>query len=140
MDVDLLPMTGTETSSERPGILIVNDERNFLDLFQVYWEDRGYHPDCFDVPQAALEAYRLLHHSLVLADYRMDGDMDGIRFIKEAEQFSDGHTRFILLSGLDEFSLEGVARKNGIKYFMTKDGNFKKMVDDAIDLLPKKYA
>ena len=74
-------MTPTETT-KRNRILVVDDEKNQRELYQLILEDAGYEVISAASAQAALRLYEESAVDLVLTDYNMTG-MDGLGLLKE---------------------------------------------------------
>ncbi len=74
-------MTLTETT-KRNRILVVDDEKNQRELYQLILEDAGYEVLGAASAQAALRLYEESAVDLVLTDYNMTG-MDGLGLLKE---------------------------------------------------------
>lgn len=80
-------------------ILIVEDNPDALDLFQIYFEAKGFIVQC---ARDGLEGWEaVLHHrpSIILSDYLMP-NMDGITLcqkLKSEQRFAD--IPFILMTG-----------------------------------------
>jgi DNA-binding NtrC family response regulator len=66
----------------RNRVLVVDDEKNQRELYQMILEDAGYEVQTAASGQAALRAYEESDVDLVLTDYNMAG-MDGLALLKE---------------------------------------------------------
>jgi DNA-binding NtrC family response regulator len=66
----------------RNNILVVDDERNQRELYQMILEDAGYTVRTAPSAEAALRDYAAARPDLVLTDYNMAG-MDGLGLLKE---------------------------------------------------------
>jgi DNA-binding NtrC family response regulator len=66
----------------RNRILVVDDEKNQRELYQLILEDAGYDVVTAPTAQAALRAFEESDVDLVLSDYNMAG-MDGLALLKE---------------------------------------------------------
>jgi len=71
----------TETLN-RNRILVVDDEKNQRELYQVILEDAGYSVQSASSAQTALRLFEEARFDLVLTDYNMTG-MDGLGLLKE---------------------------------------------------------
>jgi DNA-binding NtrC family response regulator len=71
----------TDTTT-RNKILVVDDEKNQRELYQMVLEDAGYAVETAPSGQAALRLFEESDIDLVLTDYNMAG-MDGLRLLKE---------------------------------------------------------
>ena len=73
-------------------ILLVDDEKDVLDLFSEYLTSNGYNIISFDNPVKALEYFykNLDNCSVVITDYRMP-QMSGLDFIKRIREKDTDH-------------------------------------------------
>ncbi len=69
-------------TTRRNRILVVDDEKNQRELYQLILEDAGYEVISAASAQAALRLYEEAEVDLVLTDFNMTG-MDGLALIKE---------------------------------------------------------
>lgn len=66
-------------------ILVVDDERDILDLVEYNLSKEGYHVTCVDSGEEALEKARLLSPDLILLDLMLPG-VDGLEVCKKLKQ------------------------------------------------------
>jgi signal transduction histidine kinase/ActR/RegA family two-component response regulator len=63
----------SEDHAERERLLVVDDDRNFLDLAERLFLKEGYAPICTDAPQSALQIARTVKPTAIFLDILMPG-------------------------------------------------------------------
>lgn len=115
----------------RQKVLLVDDDRDFLELAERLLIKEGYSPIATDSPESALQIARSVQPSLIFCDVMMPG-LDGWDVLQTLQ--SDPATLqipVIMLSVLDERSL---GRDSGAAGFLTKpldQDKLKKALDSA---------
>lgn len=117
MDVELQSMSEAETATTRPRILIVNDDEVDLKMRKMLLEYEGMEVEFSANPNEGMMWVEEKVYDLIIADYRMTGDMDGIQFIKQAEE--KVHTRMVLMSA--DPDLQRKAIHADVRYFVSKN-------------------
>ncbi|WP_026702283.1 response regulator [Salibacterium aidingense] len=113
-------------------IMVVDDEVNILEgiVTMVDWESCGTRLS--SKAYNGRMAYEMIQKNppdIVLTDIKMPG-LNGIELIEKVhEQFPS--TRFIVLSGYDEFEFAKTAMKCGVKHYLLKPSNETK-IEEAI--------
>ena len=88
----------SSTITKNPYILIVDDEKDILELFSEYLTAYGLKTVCFDNPIKALEYLigNFGNCSLVITDHKMP-QMSGLDFIKKVRKFYNNYIIKIML-------------------------------------------
>ena len=102
-------------SNKKNIIAIVDDDKDLLDLYSEYLTFNGFKTITFEHPEHLLEYIQTnsTPFSLIITDYRMP-KIDGIDLIKNIRKFdnyTNGKTKFILLSA---FIKEDLVYKNQV--------------------------
>lgn len=83
-----MTLTAPDTPASAPGkrLVVVDDDRLFLDVFAANLRTGGYDPLCFDDPQAALKALRAGERPCAcVLDLDMPG-LDGLAFLRALKE------------------------------------------------------
>ncbi len=85
-----MPNSNTNTNTNNKYILLVDDEKDIVDLFSVYLNSNGYPTISFVNPVEALEYYNksFTNCALVISDYSMP-HMTGFDLIKNIKDKDD---------------------------------------------------
>jgi len=86
-------------SSETKKTYIVEDDLNIRRIMELKAKSIHHEVTCFTNGDDALAAIRDEAPDLVLTDYRMPGDTDGVRLIREIRDSLGLHMPIILLTG-----------------------------------------
>jgi response regulator NasT len=108
-----------ETPSQRPRLLIAEDEAPLLEALQEMLQLKGY--DVVAVTRngaRAIELARDLKPDLVLTDYRMPG-ADGVTVTESILEHSP-NTQVVMFTAYDETTLSVEATRVGIHAFLVK--------------------
>ncbi len=111
-----LPSGAPPSSSGRPMLLCVDDDRAYLASLARLLRQRGYRVAAFDNPEEALEAIPLKRPDLLILDVMMAG-MNGFQMLEEIREVYGASMPILLLSGLDsDRSLADGFRKGATSY------------------------
>jgi DNA-binding response OmpR family regulator len=93
-------------------VLYVDDEKDILDLAQMFFEEHGIDIDTFTSPIEALQMAAQINYSVILSDARMP-EMSGFEFYSKLRGEIGFKGRFMLVSGHYDYSdmahaLEGI--------------------------------
>jgi two-component system NtrC family sensor kinase len=89
-------------TSERPWVLVVDDESIIAQLIADVLEDEGYQIDTAPHGVAALERLEQRTYDVILSDLRMP-ELDGLGLFREIEQrYPDLLHRFVFITGTSE--------------------------------------
>ncbi|MDR6882164.1 response regulator [Bacillus sp. 3255] len=105
-------------------VLLVDDERMILEGISsiVDWPSAG--TKLIGTARNGIEAYAFIcehEPDIVISDIRMPG-MDGLQLVAKTKE-THPHTRFIMLSGFDEFEYAQIAMQHGVKHYLLKPCN-----------------
>lgn len=78
------PSNLTKENSER--ILLIDDDASILAALSMLLENWGYNVDCAANSEQAIFSLKTESYSLIISDYRLPGDKNGIDLIKIAQQ------------------------------------------------------
>jgi signal transduction histidine kinase/CheY-like chemotaxis protein len=70
-------------------ILLIDDDTSILGALSMLLENWGYRVDCAENSEQAINALKNNHFSLIISDYRLPGEKNGIDLIKIAQQKQD---------------------------------------------------
>ncbi|QYR20201.1 response regulator [Paenibacillus sp. sptzw28] len=103
-------------------VLLVDDEPLAIEGLQLLidWEKRGFRVGA--VCTNGEEALRVIRHSppaLVVTDIRMPY-MDGLELILRTREAGNDATKFVILSGFDDYVYAREALRLGVTHYMTK--------------------
>lgn len=102
-------------------ILLVDDEKELLDLFTRILNKDGYRILTAANGEEAIRVVRENNPKLVILDYHMPG-IDGIETMKRIKKIKDGCVFIITSSGMDIEDIER-AKRNGARYCLPKPFN-----------------
>src|SRR5829696_3931310 len=105
-------------SSDRPRILVVDDESSIRDLLSKTLALAEYDVDTAPDGRAALERLRLYPYDLLIADLKMPG-MDGLTLIREAKRYK-ADLPVIIITGFSTESSAIEAVNLGVAGHLTK--------------------
>jgi two-component system response regulator GlrR len=123
--------------SNRPTILIVDDDASFLRLFSIRLDKEGYHSVPVQSARAALEAMAETRPDLVVADLRMEG-MDGIGLLSELQKRYPG-LPVLILTAHGTIPDAVTATQSGAFGFLTKPVDheeLKQRISEALRVAP----
>jgi two-component system, sensor histidine kinase len=89
------PLNFTQENCER--ILLIDDDASILSALSMLLENWGYLVDCAENSEKAINELETKHFALIISDYRLPGEKNGIDLIKIAQQKQD--IPAILLTG-----------------------------------------
>jgi two-component system alkaline phosphatase synthesis response regulator PhoP len=112
--------------STAPTVLVVDDERNIVELVQLYLRSEGYQVESAYDGREALEKISAIHPDLVVLDLMMP-EIDGMEVTRRLRQ-SDSKTPVIMLTakGEDEDKIAGLDL--GADDYLAKPFNPKELV------------
>lgn len=130
----------TAQTSNRPHILVVDDEPDIRHLVQEILQDEGYNVEVAEDGESARQAYRQHQPSLILLDIWMP-DIDGITLLKEWSESGNLKAPVIMMSGHGTVETAVEATRLGAFDFIEKPLSLAKLlltVEQAfnIDSLP----
>jgi excisionase family DNA binding protein len=104
--------------SERPRILVVDDEASIRELLSKTLALAEYEVDTAQDGRAAVERLRLGHYDLLIADLKMPG-LDGLSLIREAKRLNV-ELPVIIITGFSTESSAIEAVNLGVAGYLTK--------------------
>lgn len=105
-------------------VLLVDDERLILEGISSIVDWSSVETQLVGTARNGVEAYAfVIEHApdIIISDIRMPG-MDGLQLIAKVKE-THPHTRFIMLSGFDEFEYAQTAMQSGVKHYLLKPCN-----------------
>ena len=108
----------TRTATERPRILVVDDEASIRDLLAKTLALAEYDVDTAPDGRSALERLRLYPYDLLIADLKMPG-IDGLAVIREAKRLK-ADLPVIIITGYSTESAAIEAVNLGVAGYLTK--------------------
>jgi PAS domain S-box-containing protein len=114
--LDLLP--GLRVSIVPVRVLVVDDNPGDARLIELLLESSVYKCSTVSTYEEGLEAIRQQAHDAYLIDYKL-GNRTGLDLIEESSGSSSGP--LILLTGLDDEALDGLALRAGAADYLTKN-------------------
>ncbi|QJD87065.1 response regulator transcription factor [Cohnella herbarum] len=117
-------------------VLLVDDEKIILDGISqmIDWSSIG--TELIGTAPNGLEAYERINElmpDVVVSDIRMPG-MDGLELVA-AVHASHPNVRFVLLSGFGEFDYASRAMQYGVKHYLLKPTNEKKIAEALTEIV-----
>jgi two-component system, cell cycle sensor histidine kinase and response regulator CckA len=129
-------VTQMPNAKTRETVLIVEDDEGIAALEQMQLERAGYAVTCAGT---ADEAFDRLHNQvvhLVLLDYRLPGDVDGLDFHSRMKE-AGFDIPVILVTGYSNEALAIRALRAGIRDFVTKSPEYLDYLPEAVDRVLK---
>lgn len=114
----MLPENRGADSSDRPRILVVDDEQAVRDLLSKTLTLADYDVDAADDGPSAIEKMRAVEYDLLITDLKMPG-MDGLSVIREARRLS-ADLRVIIITGYSTEASAIEAINLGVSGYLTK--------------------
>jgi len=114
----MLPEDRQSDGSERPRILVVDDEQAVRDLLSKTLTMADYDVDSADDGPSAIEKMRAVQYDLLITDLKMPG-MDGLSVIREARKLS-ADLRVIIITGYSTEASAIEAINLGVSGYLTK--------------------
>jgi excisionase family DNA binding protein len=105
-------------ASERPRVLVVDDEASIRELLSKTLALAEYDVDTAPDGRAAIERLRLGHYDLLIADLKMPG-LDGLSLIREAKRLK-ADLPVIIITGFSTESSAIEAVNLGVAGYLTK--------------------
>ena len=105
-------------SSDRPRVLVVDDEASIRELLSKTLALAEYEVDTAPDGRAAIERLRLGHYDLLIADLKMPG-LDGLSLIREAKRLKTD-LPVIIITGFSTESSAIEAVNLGVAGYLTK--------------------
>jgi CheY-like chemotaxis protein len=101
-------------------ILVVDDEKGFLDVMGDLLKDYGYDVLLAEDGKQAREFLEVEKVDLIISDVFMP-TLDGVRFHSYVREFTDAHdVPFIFISGYDDEQTRSVVVNSKIDFFLSK--------------------
>ncbi len=120
-------------NQERARILLVDDDRDLLQLISMRLDSAGYAVTAVESGEAALVSLAVSRPHLVVTDLRMQG-MDGLALFDEIRRVSSA-TPVIILTAHGTIPEAVAATRKGVFGFLTKPFDGKVLVDAVADAL-----
>lgn len=114
------------TMAEQRQILIVDDEREILDILHEVFLDNGYGCHLAADGRQGLELFQAVHPMLTITDLRMPG-IDGLEFLKAARGL-DPDAAIIVLTGAADVKTAIECLKQGAADFILKPVNVEELL------------
>jgi excisionase family DNA binding protein len=105
-------------SSERPRVLVADDEASIRELLGKTLSLAEYQVDSVPDGRSALDRLRVENYDLLIADLRMPG-IDGLQLIREARRFNTS-LKVIIITGYSSESAAIEAVNLGVNGYLTK--------------------
>ena len=112
------PAPSTRAATDRPRILVVDDEASIRDLLAKTLALAEYDVDTAPDGRSALERLRLYPYDLLIADLKMPG-IDGLTVIREAKRLN-ANLPVIIITGYSTESAAIEAVNLGVAGYLTK--------------------
>ncbi len=112
-----LPLFKTRSTTNVSGslkILVVDDDAIVVDVFREFLELLGHEATVMCSPLKALDLLVKEKFDFVLVDFRMP-EMDGITFMKKAEEFIDKNRLWLLTGDILSFEVELLKKRGNIR-------------------------
>ena len=114
-------------------ILVVDDNKGFLDVMAQLLRDYGYEVFVAEDGKQAREFLEIEKVDLIISDVFMP-TLDGVRFHSYVREFTDAHdVPFIFISGYDDEHTRSVVVNSDIDFFFSKTTP----VETIVDLIEK---
>ena len=112
------PVSSRRTATDRPRILVVDDESSIRDLLAKTLALAEYDVDTASDGRSALERLRLYPYDLLIADLKMPG-IDGLNVIREAKRLK-ADLPVIIITGYSTETAAIEAVNLGVSGYLTK--------------------
>ena len=112
------PVDRPTRTSDRPRVLVVDDEASIRELLSKTLALAEYEVDTAPDGRAAIERLRLGHYDLLIADLKMPG-LDGLSLIREAKRLK-ADLPVIIITGFSTESSAIEAVNLGVAGYLTK--------------------
>ena len=113
-----IPAPSARSASDRPRILVVDDEASIRDLLVKTLALAEYDVDTAADGRSALERLRMYPYDLMIADLKMPG-IDGLAVIREAKRLNE-NLPVIIITGYSTESAAIEAVNLGVAGYLTK--------------------
>lgn len=104
----------------RPKILVVDDDKNFVEMLRVRLEVSGYDVVCAFEGVRAIEKAHSEKPALILLDWSMPAGKGGAVLGSLAEKDDTRHIPVIIITGMDITTIEKEAKKYRVKAIFSK--------------------
>jgi two-component system, cell cycle sensor histidine kinase and response regulator CckA len=112
-------------------VLIVEDDAGIAELERSRLEEAGYRARVAPTAEAALRALEANDVDLILLDYRLPGDMDGLDFYARVKE-AGYDVPVILVTGFSSEATVIQALRVGVRDFVTKSLEYLDYLPDAV--------
>jgi excisionase family DNA binding protein len=119
--------------SERPRVLVVDDEASIRDLLEKTLTMSDYQVDTAPDGRSALERMRMYSYDLLISDLKMPG-MDGLAVIREARRLK-ADLPVIVITGFSSESSAIEALNLGVASYLTKPFRVSQVLSKAAKAL-----
>jgi diguanylate cyclase (GGDEF)-like protein/PAS domain S-box-containing protein len=123
-----------EAASER--ILILDDERSILEMFDQLLGGRGYPCTCTSSPEEALEELRSGQYGVLITDIKMP-QMNGIEVVRHARAL-DNALSIVMMTAVADISLAVQAIRAGADDYLLKPFDLRDVVEAVEKALGKR--
>ena len=114
-----------EAATER--ILILDDERTILEMFEQLLASRGYACTCTSSPYNALDELRTGNFGVLVTDIKMP-EMNGIDVVREARAM-DGSLSIVMMTAVSDISLAVQAIRAGADDYLLKPFDLREVME-----------
>ena len=104
---------------DKPKVLIIDDEREFLDFLKEELETREYDVAVACDGQEGLAKIKEYKPDMIICDFKMP-KKDGLKVLKELREGGDTKTPFIMLTAMDDFTKTRESYDNQASLYLTK--------------------
>ena len=115
-------------------ILIIDDEKDFLDLLKEQLELAGYSVTTAMNGEEGLISAQVSHPDLVICDVRMP-KKDGFEVLRQLKKDPNFQAPFIMLTAVDDFDRIREAYNDQADFYVTKPVNLEKLLKNIRTLL-----
>lgn len=126
-------LTESGSRNKKISVVIIDDDRNILELTSLILSKNGFQPYIADRAQDGFELVSCLSPELVLLDYMMP-DMDGLSALQQIKsRFPDTYVVMLTGKGSEEVAVE--LMKNGASEYILKPFNNRNLVERLENVL-----
>ena len=104
---------------DKPKVLIIDDEREFLDFLKEELETREYDVAVACDGQEGLVKIKEYKPDLIICDFKMP-KKDGLKVLRELREGGDAKTPFIMLTAMDDFTKTKESYDSQANLYLTK--------------------
>ncbi|MFC1576530.1 response regulator [Candidatus Omnitrophota bacterium] len=112
---------------EKPRILVIDDEREFLNLMAEQLELGGYEVVTAINGEEGLKQIKKCSPDLVICDVKMP-KKDGFEVLKEVKKDKGSQTPFLMVTAVDDFDKMKEAYAGDVDFYVTKPVKFENLL------------